>query len=126
MKTNNVFSRYRTNSFTVRVEQRVYSTRSYIECWKMRHKIISKHETNKNVIKHPTFLTLKFYFFAYLSVLVVHPIHIFYDGLRKFWNVNVVLGCFIQRFVNRFDKLGRFSVQEYALGNVQMIQTKHN
>lgn len=68
----------------------------------MGHEVISEHETDKNVVKHSAFFILKFYFFADLSGVVVHAIHVFDDGLREFGNIDKVLARFVEGSIDRF------------------------
>jgi len=56
----------------------------------------------------------------------VHAIHVLDDGLREFGNINKVLARFVEGSINRFQEFGCFAVQEDALRNVQMVETKHN
>jgi hypothetical protein len=115
-----------TNGLAVRVKERIDSASSYVERRKMRHKVVSQHETNENVIEHSAFFTLKFNFGTDLILLLVHAVHVFYNRLRKFGDVNVVIGGLVQRIVDRLYKFRRLPVQEYAFGNVQVVQTQHD
>jgi len=74
------------------------------------HEVISEHETDKNIVKHSAFFTLKLYFFGYLSAVVVHTVHVFNDGLRKVGNIDKVLARFVECSIDRFQKFGCFAI----------------
>lgn len=126
LQANNVFALVASDGFSVSFKERVNAIGSNVNCREMRHEIISEHETNENVVKHSTFFILELYFFAYLSGVVVHAIHVFNNGLCEVGNIDKVLARFVEGSIDRFQKFGCFSIQEYAFRNVQMIQTKHN
>ena len=102
LQTNKVFAWITSDSFAVSFKERVNSGGSDVDRWKVGHEVISEHETDKNIIKHSAFFILKFYFFADLSGVVVHAIHVFNDGLREFGNIDKVLARFVEGSIDRF------------------------
>jgi len=122
-QANEVFARFATDGLSVCVKECINSGGSNVNRWKVGHEVVSEHETDKNIVKHSAFFILKLYFFADLSALVVHAVHVFDDGLRQFGNVDKVLARFVECF---YKKFGCFAVQEDAFRNVQMVETKHN
>lgn len=123
LQTNKVFAWITPDGFAVSFKERVNSGGSDVDCRKVGHEVISEHETDENIVEHSAFFILKFYFFANLSGVVVHAIHVFDDGLREFGNIDKVLARFVE---GSYKKFGCFAVQEDAFRYVQMIETKHN
>jgi hypothetical protein len=107
LQANDVFTGFTSDGLTIRVKESVNSVGSDVDCGKVGHEIISEHETNENVVKHSTFFILKLYFFANLTTLVMHAVHVFDDGLREVWNVDKVLARFVEGF---YKKFGCFAV----------------
>ena len=123
LQTNEILAWITPDGFAVSFKERVNSGSSDVDRWKVGHEVISEHETNKNIVKHSAFFILKLYFFADLSAVVVHTIHVFDDGLREFRNIDKVLARFVE---GSYKKFRCFAVQEDAFRNMQMIEAKHN
>ncbi len=123
LQTNKVFAWITSDGFAVSFKERVNAGGSNVDRWKVGHEVISEHETDKNIVKHSAFFTLKLYFFGHLSAVVVHAIHVFDNGLSEFGNIDKVLTRFVECFYKKFRC---FAIQKDAFRNVQMVETKHN
>jgi hypothetical protein len=110
LRANKVFAWITPDGFAVSFKESVNSVGSDVDCGKVGHEVISEHETNENVVKHSTFFILKLYFFANLTTLVMHAVHVFNDGLRKVGNIDKVLARFVECSIDRFQKFRCFAI----------------